>query len=350
MVLKRWKDREAFTLIELLVVIAIIALLIGILLPALGEARRTARLAICGSNEKQFGIAYQSYSADFQDRIASFTWQANRTYPALNSALATAATGIQAAANQAVDILHRRADREDITPITGWFPFSLYNHLVMNDYLAQRLPEKMVVCPEDKNRLLWQTDPKGFDAGLFSPNVPAAPAAPGSNAGKRWPYSSTYQITISAIDGNTDPNLRLFQAGTHNSTFVNNSPNARYGNNKLADVDFPASKVAQFDSNQRHFGRTQPYFGQPTARQPLLHFDGSVVTRLSLDANRGWLPNLPTSTSWSITTYAPQLFEPPALTQPSNQDVNMIGYYKWTRGGLKGVDFGQTEINTGQLP
>jgi prepilin-type N-terminal cleavage/methylation domain-containing protein/prepilin-type processing-associated H-X9-DG protein len=110
--------RRAFTLIELLVVIAIIALLVGILLPALGGARRSARGGVCGTVLHGIGVALEAYSVDNRDFVV----------PSYNM------TGVSG-----IDV-----------PLDGWGPI-----LVRDGYLggagSKQLRNSPLTCPEAKD-------------------------------------------------------------------------------------------------------------------------------------------------------------------------------------------------------
>jgi prepilin-type N-terminal cleavage/methylation domain-containing protein/prepilin-type processing-associated H-X9-DG protein len=85
----RKNQRHAFTLIELLVVVSIIALLVSILLPALGRARDQAKAVLCMTRLKQIGTAWVVYAAQNNDYVlphrqqatASKNWLAPTWFP-----------------------------------------------------------------------------------------------------------------------------------------------------------------------------------------------------------------------------------------------------------------------------
>jgi prepilin-type N-terminal cleavage/methylation domain-containing protein/prepilin-type processing-associated H-X9-DG protein len=78
------KATTGFTLVELLVVIAIIGLLMALLMPTLGIARRKARAAGCLNNLRQLGLAVQMYTDDFGGQLTGLsgifpTWNPSGT-------------------------------------------------------------------------------------------------------------------------------------------------------------------------------------------------------------------------------------------------------------------------------
>lgn len=334
--------RGAFTLIELLLVVSIIALLIGILLPAISGARRTARLGVCQSNLRQQGIAMNTYGADFKDQLFSYSWRAGMArseYSDLNNATNDA----DAACNQMTDIIRRQGERDaastpPITPGT-LFPYLRYSHLVLQDYLGTRLPDPTVACPEDRNQAMWSRDPFGYDAGKYQPNFGTG----GSNW--RWPYRSNYWIPVAAFDNNA-PGARI-RPYDYSQMNMATGPNVRFGNRKLTEVAFPGQKVFMYEQFGRHTtGKFdyQTYFGFDSARVVVQFFDNSVSLRNMRDANRGNAnPGIPNSAANTTAYNANGTTPDPAAPNGSTPSFVRFSY---TRGGLQGVDFGGKEILT----
>lgn len=336
---------RGFSLIELLVAIAIIALLVSILLPALAMARAAGRQVVCMSNLHQLGIARSTYGSDFKDLIATFSWKPGGRYSTFSDLNPTPGSGSfdmqfygagdlysKAASYQAADIARRLTGRphNELPAPKDWLPHVLYTHLVLNDYLAQRIPEKSMICPEDSTRLRYAQTPEQAVDNEW-----------------RVPYSSSYaavpcSYSADVASVNLGATVGPVPGGAHHYYDPGWQP---LGGRRQSDVSFPAAKVATYDMIARHAKKPE-YCAYPETRQPLLFWDYSVRVIRSGDCNPGANPNNPYDprqfkmTYWPSNTYG----EPPTRSGAIKEDV--LTYFQWTRGGLSGVDVGGKEVST----
>ncbi len=359
--------RRGFTLVELGAVLAVSATLGAALMPMARKSRVSAQAQRSASNLSVIGQGAGMYGLDNADRIPGYSFtresvaklvgvppQGRVEYTLPNGDRVTLRSDVDAVAAQNTEILQRRTGRLD-------GPFGIryersrlwhrrWSHLVLVDYLGSPFEAGLFIDPADTNQLTWTANPLDYDAGSTVPYANGLP--PGEfdtnwtreGVRQRWAFGASYQSTVSAWnpDGIDEPSyvpisdtphlFRPYFLGAGQGSGVTLDLSGR----EFSEVAFPSGKVYFFEE----FDREQPgdpYFAYDHARPEKLMFDGSVNSFASGEA--GVSANAGEGVRNWRQRYVPLDTFPTEL--PGREGELLSQRYRWTLGGLRGVDYAQ---------
>jgi prepilin-type N-terminal cleavage/methylation domain-containing protein/prepilin-type processing-associated H-X9-DG protein len=198
--------RGGFTLIELLVVIAIIAILIGLLLPAVQKVREAAARTKCQNNLKQIGLGLHNYHSAYEKFPAG--WKVTKTTTA--PITATPQTGYWGWATELLPYIEQQNLYNRLNPTARTM-----QAVFQNDPAALQTPVSTYMCPSDtmaplnENRRFSKMTP--LPAGFTSPIAVAISNYPGNggNNGNTGLFEADKQHNVASISDGTSNTLAV---------------------------------------------------------------------------------------------------------------------------------------------
>lgn len=357
----RHTPSRAFTFIELTAIIAIIASVTAVLAPSLGHMRSQMRGITSEGNLQTIGQVGAMYAVDNDDRIFTFTWKAGELYFYQPSgSYRSWSTDQEAGAKQLQDILLTHTGRFDgpgrILAAHDLLSNRRYSHLVLADYMGGLVSNSIWADPSDANLLGWQLNPLGYLDDEFNfPYGNGIPGEPGYDNHsvwttypvlQKWAFSSSYQVVPHAWQQDYGDQYVPYAFSPH--LFIQLDIAVSLGDRRYHEVRFPSAKVHMFEEFDREQAGS-PYFAYDHAQSAKLMFDGSINTMASGLAAPSVSPEdylVNNKVAWS-QTYVPLDTFPIPLG--GLEDPTLLSQrFRWTLGGLQGVNYPQTLMRSGR--